>query len=73
MPSYSIEELLDRIQRLGSAQVQAIKDAVYLGMTPTIATECEYRQEQISQLVDRLAALRKETRGGAAGNWLEIF
>jgi hypothetical protein len=59
MPDDRIQQLLGRIQRLRSEQVQAIQDAVYLGMTPRVARECEYRRELIAALVDRLAAVHR--------------
>lgn len=66
-------ELRDRIQKVSSVQLQAIQYALYMGMTPKAAKECEYRQEQISRLVDKLAALHKEPRMGPEAEWLEIF
>jgi outer membrane lipopolysaccharide assembly protein LptE/RlpB len=57
MPDDHIQQLLDRIQRLRNDQVRATEDAVYLGVTPRVATECEYRRDLISKLVDRLAGL----------------
>jgi hypothetical protein len=57
MPDDRIQQLLGRIQKLRGGQVQAIQDAVYLGMTPRVAMECEYRRELIAALVDRLVGL----------------
>jgi hypothetical protein len=51
-----IEELLEQIQKLRSEQLQAIDDAVFLGLTPKVASECEYRRKLMATLVDRLAS-----------------
>jgi hypothetical protein len=51
-----IDELLEQIQKLRSEQLQAIENAVFLGLTPQVASECEYRRKLMSTLVDRLAS-----------------
>jgi hypothetical protein len=60
MPGDSIEELVDRIEKLQNEQSLAIQDAVYVGMTPKVAKKCTDRREVISKLVDRL---KKEEEG----------
>jgi hypothetical protein len=62
MRSHSIEELLDRIEKLGGEHLRTTEDAASLGITPKAAGEWEYIREQISRLIDRLAVLHKQPR-----------
>ena len=55
----SVEQLRDRIKKLLEEQMKAIQDAIYLGMTPDIANECEARRKLISKLTDAMAGLCK--------------
>jgi hypothetical protein len=66
-PDDTIEELLGHIQKLSNDQLKAFQDAVYVGMNPKVAGECELRRELISKLVDRLAGLYKQPGIHASG------
>lgn len=60
MARVTIKQLLERIQTLNDDQLKAIQNAASPGMTPRVARKCEYRQEQISKLVDKLARFLKQ-------------
>jgi hypothetical protein len=62
MPADQIQEVLDRIQKLSHERLQATDYAVFLGMTPKVARECESRRKQMSTLVERLASLSELPR-----------
>jgi hypothetical protein len=55
MPNDRIEKLLEQIEKLRSEQLKATQGAVFLGLTPKVARECEVRRKLMSTLVDRLA------------------
>jgi DNA-directed RNA polymerase specialized sigma24 family protein len=55
-----LEELRKLIQKLSEQQLEAIKDATFLGMSPEVANECEVRRRTISALVDKLAEMCKQ-------------
>lgn len=53
-----VQRLSQQIRELQNLQDQVYRDAIYLGMTPQIARECDERRRRIAELVEELFVLR---------------
>ncbi len=45
-----VQRLKDEYEELTSRQERVLLDAVYLGVTPRVATECEERRQRLAEL-----------------------
>lgn len=54
------EDLKREIDRLFRLQTETLEHAVYMGMTPEEARTMESRRQQITALVEKLAALARK-------------
>jgi hypothetical protein len=52
-----IERLQKEVSSLRSLQAKALKDAVYVGMTPAEAKEYDERRRRITDLVSELSSI----------------
>lgn len=57
----TVERLSQQIRELQNLQDEVCKDAVYLGMTPEIAKECDERRQRIAKLTEELSVLRTDS------------
>ena len=57
----AIKRLSQQIRELQNLQDKVYRDAIYLGMTPEIARECDERRRRIAELTEELFVLRTES------------
>ena len=55
----AVHQLKQDIDTLTEKQAQALRMAVYVGMTPDEASEYDERRQRITQLVQELAAMER--------------
>ena len=55
--SSAMQRLQDEFQKLTDEQHHALQDAIYFGMAPDVATECEGRRARIAQIVGKMGDL----------------
>ena len=60
LPESSAQRIRHEILELKDVQAEVYRDAIYLGMTPEIARECDERRRRIDALTEELAALCSE-------------
>ena len=56
-----VKRLSQQIRELQNLQDEVCKDAIYLGMTPEIARECDERRRRIAKLTEELFVLRADS------------
>jgi hypothetical protein len=56
----AIKRLSQRIRKLQYLLDEVYSDAVYLGMTPEIARDCDERRRRIAELTEHLFVLRTD-------------
>lgn len=52
-----VKRLSQQIRELQNLQDEVYRDAIYLGMTPEIARECDERRRRIAVLTEKLFVL----------------
>jgi hypothetical protein len=62
-PTSSLEQLKNELNRLSQEQADAYGDAVYVGMTPEFARQCDERRRKIQMLVEELVQRCQERSG----------
>jgi pyruvate kinase len=54
----TVQRLQQEIEALTEEHTQALRAAIYLGITPAVAQEHDQRRDKIQALVERLAVIR---------------